>query len=723
MYSLSAKLSDVQGVGTRFLTRLGRLGVTTVEDLLRHFPVRYEDFSAVAKIKNLSLGEPATIRGVVQSIDVRRSWKNRRMTIIEALIGDDTGAVRATWFNQPYIAKILQPGTTANFSGKLTVYKNEVSLQNPVYEIVRGAEPDIKHTAGLIPIYPETKSLTSRGIRYFVYAILEELEKLNDWMPSEVLELYDFPEINTAFRTIHFPESLQDAKRAKKRFAFEGIFLIQLLNFKFRQELEERRGYTVEVGARELEEAIAKLPFQLTASQRRSLSEIVEDFEKGAPMNRLLQGDVGSGKTVIAALASLFTAKHGYQSVFLAPTEILALQHYKTLTKIFRNEDVAIGLVTRSYKKCSDEGLERELSAAAIKKRILGGKIRIVIGTHAVIQKDVHFHQLGLIVVDEQHRFGVRQRGELMGRSVYTPHFLSMSATPIPRTLALTLFGDLDLSIIDELPKGRRPIITRIVAPENRGKAHAFIRGEVKKGRQVFVICPRIEKSTSDMSQVTSYMSARARAWDDVKAVKEEYEKLSKKVFPDLRVAMLHGRMPARQSSAKQSDGGKRERSKEEVMRDFVDGKSDVLIATSVVEVGVDVPNATIMMIDGADRFGLAQLYQFRGRVGRGEHQSFCLLFSDSDSKSVRDRLQALIDARNGFELAEKDLKIRGPGEFLGESQSGMPDVAMEALTDSRLIKSARSAAKEVFGKDPSLRDYPLLKARLAKFEKEIHFE
>lgn len=703
MYSFGTKLSDIKGVGMRFLSRLERLGVKTVEDLLRHFPVRYEDFSEVTKIKDLEINKPVTIHGVVQSVDVRRSWKRRRMTIIEALIRDDTGTVRATWFNQPYIARILQPGVVANFSGKLTQYKNELHLSSPAYEIVRGSEPELKHTAGLIPVYPETKNLTSRGIRYIVYSILEDLEKLEDWMPEEILELYDFPEINTAFHSIHFPENLNESKQAKKRFAFEGIFLIQLLNFKLRQALEERRGFLMKISSQELENAVAKLPFSLTASQMRSLSEIIEDLGRGAPMNRLLQGDVGSGKTVIAALAAFFTAKNGHQSVFLAPTEVLALQHYRTLLKIFKDEPVSIGLVTRSYKKFADESMEQELSKTEMARKIFEGKVKIVIGTHAVIQKDIHFHELGLIVVDEQHRFGVRQRAELMGRSVYTPHFLSMSATPIPRTLALTFFGDLDLSIIDELPKGRKPIITKIVAPENRDKAYAFIRGEVKKGRQVFVICPRIERiaPTDGWKPKTS--------WDDVKAVKEEYEKLSKKVFPDLRVAMLHGKLKSEE--------------KKKIMEDFEDRKSDVLISTSVVEVGVDVPNASIMMIDGADRFGLAQLYQFRGRVGRGEHQSFCLLFSESDSESVNHRLHALIDAKNGFELAEKDLKLRGPGEFLGDSQSGMPDVAMEALTDSRLIKSASSAAKDIFGKDPSLGGYPLLKSRLDKFEKEIHFE
>lgn len=709
MYGLSTPLSDVKGIGQKFLIRLQRLGVATVGDLLRHFPVRYEDFSQVATIGELSLEEVKTFRATVESIDVRQSWKNRRMTIIEAVLADDTGNVKAIWFNQPYIAKTLTPGTIAHFSGKLSVYRNEASLQNPTYEIIHGKDADEsevtrgKHTGGLVPVYPETKSLTSRGIRYLIYSILEELEKITEWIPEDILRAHDFPNINDAFREIHFPEKRSDAERARKRFAFEGIFLIQMLNLKLRAELEERRGLRIDVRPETIEDVIASLPFSLTASQRRSLQDIIDDFQKGVPMNRLLQGDVGSGKTIIAALASYGVAQSGHQAVFLAPTEILATQHYETLKKVFHNHACSLGLVTRSYKKYCDEGLEEELAKQTIIKRIADGDIKIIVGTHAVIQKDIHFRDLGLIIVDEQHRFGVRQRAELMGRAQYTPHFLSMSATPIPRTLALTIFGDLDLSIIDEMPRGRKPIITKIVDPKNRDKAYAFIRGEVKKGRQVFVICPRIEKSApSDVWKPKT-------SWDDVKAVTEEYEKLSKKIFPDLRVAMLHGKLNSEE--------------KKRVMDDFSSRKSDILISTSVVEVGVDIPNATIMMIDGADKFGLAQLYQFRGRVGRGEHQSYCLLFSDTDSITVRDRLKALVDAKNGFDLAERDLQLRGPGEFLGDSQSGMPDIAMEALTDAHLVKSARDSAQEIMGRDPALREYPKLKMRLSQFEKEIHLE
>ncbi|MDZ4346961.1 MAG: ATP-dependent DNA helicase RecG [Candidatus Binatia bacterium] len=449
------------------------------------------------------------------------------------------------------------------------------------------------------------------------------------------------------------------------------------------------------------------MPFELTAPQQRVLQEILADMQQSHPMNRLLQGDVGSGKTIVAGIAALLCAHAGYQSAFMAPTEILARQHYQTLTKFFEEYDGGIALLTsKEAKAFYGENLEADLKKTDLIKKIEGGNIGIVIGTHALIQKDVVFGKLGLVVVDEQHRFGVGQRAKLTQNEGPTPHFLSMSATPIPRTLTMTIFGNLDLSLIDELPKGRKPITTKIVDPQNRPQAYRFIKEQIGAGRQVFVICPRIEEAQkSEEFDITFRQKA---AWE-VKAVKVEYEKLSKEVFPDLKVAMLHGKMKASE--------------KAQVMKAFSAGEYDILVSTSVVEVGVDIQNAAIMMIEGADRFGLAQLYQFRGRVGRGEHQSFCLLFTDSKSKSTKERLESLVRAKNGFELAEADLRLRGPGEFLGETQTGMPDLALKALQNPDLLGKARAEALKLLEGSAELEGYPLLAKKLAQFKKDVHLE
>jgi ATP-dependent DNA helicase RecG len=426
----------------------------------------------------------------------------------------------------------------------------------------------------------------------------------------------------------------------------------------------------------------------------------------------------------VAVLAALVTSRSGYQSAFMAPTEVLSRQHFHTLEKLFaylggeERSLPSVGLLTASGARALYEGnLTAALTKPKAKEQLRAGEIKILIGTHALIQKSVKFRKLGLVVVDEQHRFGVKQRQALLGDGAAVPHFLSMSATPIPRTLMLTVFGDLDVSLIDELPSGRKKVITKVVPPEKREAAYGFIRKQVKEGRQVFVICPRIEIANIHESDSRIFSSKQIREIrgksvqirEEIKSVKEEHEKLSKKIFPDLRVAMLHGKLTSKE--------------KEKIMKDFREGKSDILVATSVVEVGVDVPNATIMMIEGSERFGLAQLYQFRGRVGRGEHQSYCLLFTDSSAKTTQQRLKALLTAKNGFELAEYDLKIRGPGEFLGEEQTGFPDLTMRALQDPALVKSSREAALAIARRDQELKAYPLLRERLAEFKREIHLE
>ncbi len=728
MITLATELSRIRGLTPTFLAKLGKLGIRTVKDLVFHFPSRYEDFSKIIPIAQLTPNEPATVRGTVRTVDVRRTWR-RKMTVTEAVVTDATGGVKAVWFNQPYVGKILRPGAEVNLAGKVAAGNGASYLSNPSYELVRSGAP-MRHTGGLIPIYPETKGLTSRGLRYLVKPILQVLPSTVDFIPAEVLKANGMPTIDRAIRDIHFPGTIGEAGRARDRFAFENLFLLQILNLKLRSELARESAEELVLSPDNKAKVMESLPFTLTSSQGQSLGEILVDIAKPNPMNRLLQGDVGSGKTVIAAVAAIAAARSGTQAAFMAPTEILARQHYETLTGIFgpllATWEIPIHLVTGSQKPADRRG-----SARAIAEEKSG----ITVGTHALIEESISFPNLSLVIVDEQHRFGVAARAALTKsngkKPSKIPHFLSMSATPIPRTLSLTVFGDLDVSLITELPKGRKPIVTRVVPPEKRGDAYAFVRKEIEAGRQAFVICPRIEQTTNnlsrhsgtppslleDMYEAAGQLKTKNETtdtkhdWAEVKAVEAEYAKLSKEIFPDLRVAKLHGKMRAPD--------------RERMMDDFKSKKISILVATSVVEVGVDVPNASIMIVEGAERFGLAQLYQLRGRIGRGEHQSYCLLFTTDPSESgpAGERLAALIQAKNGFELAELDLAMRGPGEFLGDKQTGIPDLAMGALGNIRLIKAAREGAADVIGNDPALKNYPLIAEKIQQFEKAVHLE
>ncbi len=713
MFKLETPLYEIKGIGPKFFERLKKFGLVCVKDLLWHFPFRYEDFSKISKISDLKINQSATISGVISDIKVHRTWK-RKMFIVEALIADDTSSIKAVWFNQRFLLSILKKGKVINLAGKVVeTDKGGICMMHPIYEFETGdIEHETRHTGRLVPIYSETKRLTSKAFRFLIKPLLEDLEKIKEPLPAEVLKQNNLPEINAALNHIHFPASLRQAQAAKKRFAFEDLFVLQLANIHLRLELSQQKARSFPMDVEFIKSLLKKLPFELTQSQKISLFEILKNLEEPHPMNRLLQGDVGSGKTIVAAIAAAIVARADSQNAFMAPTEVLARQHYLTFKKFFSDFNKGIGLLTSSEARIFyGDNLESEIKKADLVKKISSGEIKIVIGTHALIQKSIKFNDLAFVVIDEQHRFGVKQRAELTDQSPdVLPHFLSMSATPIPRTLTLTVFGDLDLSIISELPKGRKEIITKIVAPTNRDKAYAFIRGQVKKGRQAFVICPRIEKPEEYDGEI---LTDRQKAALELKNVKEEFEKLSQKIFPDLRIGLLHGKLKAKE--------------KAEIMEKFKNREIDILVSTSVVEVGVDVPNAVIMMIEGADRFGLAQLYQFRGRVGRGEHQSFCFLFTDSSAKTTYKRLYSLLEAKNGFELAEKDLEIRGPGEFLagssGWAQTGRPDLAMKAIQNPELVKASRESAETILRNDPELKNYPLLIERLETFQKEIHLE
>ncbi|MCX6813649.1 MAG: ATP-dependent DNA helicase RecG, partial [Candidatus Azambacteria bacterium] len=532
---------------------------------------------------------------------------------------------------------------------------------------------ELTHTGRLIPIYPETEGLSSKWLRFIVKPLLTQLKnKIPDSLPEEISKKYDFLPFQKAIWQIHFPDSLELAEKAKKRFAFEELFELSLFVLRERMKLAKEKALAVPINIELMKEFIESLPYKLTNVQKRSSWQILKDLEKPRPMNRLLEGDVGSGKTVVAAMAALNVVKKGYQVAFMAPTEILAKQHFKTINEVLKKFDLKVGLITGKESYYKNEKITRRELVEKVKKN----KINILIGTHALIQDTtpttkektpLQFNNLAFVIIDEQHKFGVKQRAKLCRQKEFIPHLLSMTATPIPRTLALTIYGDLDLSVIDELPKGRKKIITKIIQPKEKKTTYNFIREQVKKGRQAFVICPRIEPPASASIEATArqaqILDERALSWIDVKAVKQEYKKLAEEIFPDLKIGMLHGKMKVDE--------------KEAVLKSFRNKKTDILVSTSVVEVGVDVSNASVMIIEGSEKFGLAQLHQFRGRVGRSDFQSYCFLFVDTPGIVYNRRLRTLITCDNGFELAEKDLAIRGPGDFIGQRQWGIPDLAM----------------------------------------------
>ncbi|MFA6028076.1 MAG: ATP-dependent DNA helicase RecG [Patescibacteria group bacterium] len=661
-------ITSLNRVGQTLSRRLKKINLETTLDLIYYFPFRYEDFSKITKIADLQPDQQTTVKGKIELLNSRRSFR-RRMMITEAVIADESESVKIVWFNQPYIAKILQSGDEIFVSGKVSSDTLGVCFKNPVYEKVK---TETAHTARIVPIYPLTEGITQKQIRFLISQIAHQTSKLHDWLPEEIIKKYKLLPLNISLKQIHFPDNFIKLNEARRRLSFDEIFTLQLFNLKNKKDAEQNKAFPVPFFQDPIKNLVANLPFSLTSGQKKCAWRIIRDIEKQKPMNRLLEGDVGSGKTVIAAMAMYNAALSGYQSALMAPTEILAKQHYDTLEKILGKDTVS--LITRTTKKTSKDQ-------------------KIFVGTHALIQKKIKFKKLALVVIDEQHRFGVAQRQALQEKSEdeRIPHLLSLTATPIPRTLALTIYGDLDLSILSELPKGRKKIITKIVSEEKRQKAYEFIKNKIKNGDQAFVVCPLILESDKL----------------GVKSVEQEYKKLKEEVFPDLRIAMLHGKS--------------KDKEKENIMRDFKNKKYDLLVATAVVEVGVDVPNATIMIIEGADRFGLSQLHQFRGRVGRSSKQSYCLLFTESKSEKTLQRLEALTKSQDGFKLAEYDLKMRGPGAIFSAQQSGFISAFKIAdLTDHILIAEAKEAAENMIDQ---MEKYPLVVLKMQKFKNIIHLE
>lgn len=667
---LVTPVSTLKTVGPTLERKLQRLGIETVRDLLFYFPFRHEDWSTVVLIRQLHHGDEVTVSGVVELIANRRtSWRGKMLT--EALVRDATGTIRIVWFNQPYLGQQIKQGDMLSLSGRVKEDMFGLQMVAPMWERA-GRETN---TARIVPVYPVTEGITQKQLRFLITQALPAVEHIIEWLPNEVRDRADICGVREAITQFHFPDSPDALHHAEARLKFDELLLVQMFGVANRVALQAMRAPQIPFRGDETRAFVSQLPFTLTLHQKKAAWEILQDMEKMEPMNRLLEGDVGSGKTVVAAMAAYNAALAGFQVAIMAPTEVLAMQHERTFTKLLEKYGVPIGIMTRTKKT--------EYS------------VPIVIGTHALLEGGVRFKNLGLVIVDEQHRFGVEQRKLLKEKSgtALVPHFLSLSATPIPRSFALAVFGDLDLSIIPELPPGRKPIITRLVEPRNREKAYAFVRKQVERGRQAFVICPLIESS----------------AGEEKKAVMEVYKRLSEDVFSDLRVAYLHGRMKGKEKDA--------------VMQQFAKGETDILVSTSVIEVGVDVPNATIMWIEGAERFGLAQLHQFRGRVGRREHQSYCLVFSETDSEKSLERLRLFEKERNGFVLAEKDLEMRGPGEVFGTAQSGMMHLQLARLTDTTLIKKSRDVAQWLFATDAALARWPSIRKHFEGWRQEVHLE
>jgi ATP-dependent DNA helicase RecG len=732
--NLLTPIEEIPRVGPAYQKKLKKLGIKTVRDLLFHFPHRYEDFSNLIPISKAEPGGPFCFQGEILDVKNIRTFR-KRMILTRATITDGTGKLKVIWFNQPYLINTFKKGEYLCLAGRIVKKDSAKYLSNPAYEKIPSfalqgpdqekfrltveSEPenlsvlnsDLTHTGRLIPVYPETEGLSSRWLRFIVKPLLINLkDKILDTLPEKIKEKYNFLPFEKAIWQIHFPDSLKLAEEAKKRFAFEELFILSLFILRERMRLNKEKAVPIPINLPLVKKFIQNLPFILTNAQKKSAWQILKNLEKIKPMNRLLEGDVGSGKTVVATIAAFNIAKTGYQTAFMVPTEILAKQHHKTISNLLKNFDLNVGLITGKENYYKNKKIPRK----ELLEKLKNNEIDILIGTHALIQDEVKFGNLVLVILDEQHRFGVEQRaklatGDKQKTTRVIPHLLSMTATPIPRTLSLTIYGDLDLSIIDELPKGRKKIITKIIQPKDKKETYGFIREQVKERRQVFVICPRIEPVKISPEISGKELDQRTLSWMEVKAVKDEYQKLSKEIFPDLRIGMLHGKMKSQE--------------KEKIMRDFKNRKIDILVSTSVVEVGVDIPNATVMMIEGSEKFGLAQLHQFRGRVGRSNHQSYCLLFTDTPGVVTNRRLRALISCENGFELAEKDLSIRGPGDFIGSRQWGIPDVAMASLKDMILVQNVRESAKEILEKDPELKNYFLLRKRVEEFRERIHLE
>ena len=663
--NLDTPINQAGPIFKKYSSRLEKLGIKKMEDFLYHIPFRYEDYSLVSKIADIQLGEIVTIKGEVTEVknEYTRRWKNLQ----KAKVADETGEIDIIWFNQPFIPKIIKKGDMVSLAGKVDWFKNKAILQSPQYEVLFSENEPI-HTARLVPIYNETRGISSKWLRRQISKIIkEQIQFMNEYIPDSIIEKRELMGLKRAIEQIHFPKSLAEAEKARARLAFDELFFLQLAALFRRSQWKNNfvgNPFSISKYKKNIEEFLEKLPFDLTNAQKKAIKEVFKDLSSKKPMNRLLEGDVGSGKTVVAGIAMFLAYLNGFQSAIMAPTEILALQHFKTIDSLLSPFKVRVGIVTGSKKENNKD-------------------CDILVGTHALLSKKISFKNLGLAVIDEQQRFGVEQRAVIRKKGK-SPHLLTMTATPIPRTIALTLYGDLDLSFLDEMPRGRKVVKTWLVPKEKREDAYKWITKQIIDScGQVFIICPFIEESETMTT---------------VKAAVKEFERLKKEVFPNLKLELLHGKLKAKE--------------KDTILNKFKNGQANILVATPVVEVGIDIPNATIMVIEAADRFGLSQLHQLRGRVGRSDKQSYCLLFTESQNPGTIQRLKSLESIFVGAELAELDLKLRGPGEIYGTAQHGAMQLKIASFSDFSLIEKTRKEAEEIF---PKLKDYLKLFEKIKK--------
>lgn len=728
---LSDSLADHYRIDTAHKKALTRLNITTVADLLYHLPARYEDISDVQSVGSLEKNQDTVVYGQLSGLKTRKAWKSKK-PIAEGYVEDGSAKMKIMWFNQPYIAKMYTDGMYVKLAGKVSGSEGKLYLSNPEVEPLDSLPIDrhdsiFKDTGTgddtLYPVYRETKGITSKWIYHTVLKCFEKkiLDTLIDPIPLEILKKYNLPELKTALVWIHSPKKAKDAESARKRFAFEEVFYIQVQKAQERAEVSVAQTYTIQTSPEHIKEFTDRFEFELTNSQKKSIEAITKNFIDNHAMSRLLEGDVGSGKTAVAATTAYAVATSrppegiresekgsqvaygNLQVAYMAPTEILAKQHFESFIEYFQHLPIQIGLITGSgcmkFPSKSDPTKPTKISKAQLTKWIANGEIPIVIGTHSLIYKSVEFKHLAYVIIDEQHRFGTNQRKKLAKKDARLPHLLSMTATPIPRTLALTIYGDLDITLLEEMPAGRKKVKTTIVGPSQSKEMYDHVRSELEAGRQAYVICPRIEEPDPDKQTALN-----------MKSVIAEAKRLKKDVFQEWNIEVLHGKMTPAE--------------KDRIMSEFNDHKIDILCATSVVEVGVNVPNATNIIIEGAERFGLAQLHQLRGRVIRGTHQPYCFAVTDSKSDKTRDRLKALATAKNGFELAEHDLQFRGGGELYGGKQSGLSDLGMEAIRNLKLVEAARNEARHLVETHPELaKDFPLIAERVARIGEVLHME
>ncbi len=693
---------------------LKKLGISSIGDLLYHFPARYESSADIKKVSEAGAGDTAVFYGTFSKLEMKKSWKSK-VPMAEGSFSDGSGTLRVAWFHQPYLAKMIPVGQLVRLRGKISERNGRKYVANPDVERAAGI-PFMEGASGFFPVYPESAGITSLWFYHAVKRAIETglVSEIEDPIPASILKTYHLPSLQSALVWIHAPKDAKDAEVARKRFAFEEVFLIQIARSRDREKNREKKSYAIDAEEARVSEFMKSFPFSATAGQKKAIGEILSDFLEPYPMGRLLEGDVGSGKTAVAAatayavVTSRPTNAKGraqtfgnLQVAYMCPTEILAKQHFATFTSFFKKHPIQIGLITSSgcYKFPSkvNPDAATDISRAQLLKWVANGEIPILIGTHSLIQKTVAFKHLAYVIIDEQHRFGTFQRQAIATKGGTVPHLLSMTATPIPRTLALTLYGDLDLTVLDEMPLGRKPVKTEIATAGRREAVYEKIRELLQEGRQAYVICPRIEEPDPEKQMALMTRSVAA-----------ETKRLQTKIFPEYQVEKLHSKMAPKE--------------KEETMERFEKGETNILVATSVVEVGVNVPNATVIMIEGAERFGLAQLHQLRGRVIRSTYQPYCFLMVDKGSGDTA-RLKAIVSAKNGFELAEKDLNIRGAGELYGRKQWGISDIGMDALKNLKLVEAAREEASALVSKDPSLSAHPLLKKLSEEKVTELHFE